>query len=346
MIVGGGLCGLSLAYLLTQKNISVTLLEAADRLGGRIHTMKGNAGTPLELGATWFSDQHPTLLALTEELGLTKYPQFSGGTSLFKTRSFEPAQAFYVPEAEQPSYRIAGGTGRLIDKLVESIAGQQVLLKSTVSRVHALSDGVRVETKEGMSYRGDKVVLCMPPAVAGINISFSPELAPDLTALLPTVQTWMAGSIKFVLEYDTAFWRNSGFSGMLYSHTGIVTEMYDHTNYEENKFGFTGFLNSGAVNYSPDLRRELVLRQLSELFGAQMLTPLCYADKVWNDQFVMAGTPVIQVPHQHNGHPLLQPGYMDGKLFFCGTETSVVNPGYMDGAVAAAKAVFNRVLPT
>ena len=68
VIVGGGLSGLTLAYLLEQKNYEITLIEASPRLGGRIQTAIGNLGTPLELGATWFSEAHVQLLSLLAKL--------------------------------------------------------------------------------------------------------------------------------------------------------------------------------------------------------------------------------------------------------------------------------------
>ena len=97
VIIGAGLSGLTLAYLLSKKNINATVLEASSRLGGRIQTTKGALLTPLELGATWFSDMHPNLLSLIDELGLQKFPQFSKGISLFQTKSFDPPQKFFVP---------------------------------------------------------------------------------------------------------------------------------------------------------------------------------------------------------------------------------------------------------
>ena len=115
IIVGAGLSGLTLAHLLAKKDIESTVLEASTRIGGRIQTESGKLKTPLELGATWFSNIHVNLTKLINELGLKKFPQFSEGISLFQTKSFEPAQKFYVPESESPSYRVAGGTQNLID---------------------------------------------------------------------------------------------------------------------------------------------------------------------------------------------------------------------------------------
>ncbi|MGN6511120.1 MAG: FAD-dependent oxidoreductase, partial [Chitinophaga sp.] len=126
-IIGGGLSGLTSAYLLSKKNIRATILEASTRLGGRIQTVKGAIDTPLELGATWFSDMHPNLLSLIDELGLKKYPQFSKGISLFQTKSFEPTQKFFVPEAEIPSYRLAGGTQMLTDTLAKKLPADSIV---------------------------------------------------------------------------------------------------------------------------------------------------------------------------------------------------------------------------
>lgn len=342
IIGGGGLSGLTLAYLLSKKNINASIFEASDRLGGRIQTIKGTLETPLELGATWFSDMHPNLLSLIDELGLQKYPQFSKGISLFQTKSFEPTQKFLVPEAENPSFRLVGGTQTLIDTLAEKLSSENIKLNTKITAIKEMEDGLLVETSNGQELKTDKLILCLPPQLA-TQIQFSPELPENLTQILPTVQTWMSGAIKFVLEFDKPFWRSKGYSGMLYSHAGIVVEMYDHTNFEENKFGFTGFLNGGATNYSQEVRKEFVLRQLGELFGEETLKPISYSDKIWKDEYILAGSQLIQRPHQNNGHPLLQQSYLNSKLYFSGTESATEFSGYMEGAVISAMKVVNEL---
>lgn len=342
IIIGGGLSGLTLAYLLQYKNISTTILEASSRLGGRIQTIKGKKGTPLELGATWFADKHQNFSSLVDEVGLQKFPQFSRGITLFQTKSFEPPQQFSVPEAEDPSYRIVGGTHMLIEKLTEKLTSGNIRLNSKVTAVIATETGINVETADGMKLEADKAVICIPPQLAASQIKFSPVLPADIQRILPTVQTWMAGAIKFTVEYAEPFWRKKGFSGMVYSHADIVVEMYDQTNFEENKYGLTGFLNGGAAVYSNQVRKENVLRQLSELLGDEAGQPIAYFDKVWNDEFILEGSSAIERPHQNNGHPLLQMDYMKGKLLFCGTETAANFPGYMEGAIEAAIRVAKR----
>lgn len=342
VIIGGGLSGLTVAYLLQKRNINATILEASSRLGGRIQTVKGKLGTPLELGATWFADKHSNLLSLIKELGLKIFPQYSRGITLFQTKSFEPPQQFFVPESETPSYRLAGGTQQLIEALTQKIKACDIQLNATVTVVQEQEEGLVIETADGRKYEADVVISCLPPQLAASQIKFTPELPQALCNILPTVQTWMAGAIKFTLEYPKCFWRDKGFSGMLYSHAGIVVEMYDHATIEEDKFGLTGFLNGGAASYSQDVRKELVLGQLCELMGDEALHPTDYFDKIWTDEFVSAGNPMIQVPHHHNGHPLLQEMYMNGRLYFCGTETAQEFAGYMEGAVVAAKKIAEK----
>ncbi|GGG88112.1 hypothetical protein GCM10007415_22580 [Parapedobacter pyrenivorans] len=343
VIVGGGLSGLTLAYLLSQRAIRTTVLEASPRLGGRIQTVKGTLEAPLELGATWFSDMHTNLLSLIDELGLKKYPQYSKGISLFQTRSFEPPQKFFVPEAESPSYRIVGGTQSLIDALAQRLPAESIFFNSKVTAVTEAGDKILLTTAKGKQVHANKVIISLPPQLMAAQFTFSPKLPDALAGFLVDVHTWMAGAIKFTIEYTEPFWRNKGYSGMLYSHAGIIVEMYDHTNFEEDKFGFTGFLSGGAASYSPEVRKEYVLRQLGELLGVEALTPTTYFDKVWTDEFISGGSQLIQRPHQYNGHPLLLESYMEGKLFFSATETATAYAGYMEGAVIAAKRISNAI---
>ena len=344
VIIGGGLSGLALAYFLSKKGVESTILEASSRLGGRIETVRGNLNTPLELGATWFSDLHPKLLYLLDELGLEKYKQFSKGRSLFQTKSFEPVQEFHVPEGDGQSYRIRGGTQILTDTLIKKLSVENIKPNTKVIAIKEVGSELKIETVNGDNFIGNKVIICLPPQLAASEIQFTPNLPEPISDILPTVHTWMAGSIKFVIEYGSPFWRENGYSGMLYSHSGIVSEMYDHTNYEENKFGFTGFLNGGAISYAHEERKEFVLRHLGELFGKSALSPTAYFDKVWTDEFILSDNQIIQRPHQNNGHSLLQKSYMHGKLFFSGTESSAEFSGYMEGAITSAESVYKKLL--
>lgn len=64
IVVGGGVSSLYAARLLQGKGLMVHLLEAQERLGGRLHTVESPAGYPIDLGGQWVGAQHEKLLAL------------------------------------------------------------------------------------------------------------------------------------------------------------------------------------------------------------------------------------------------------------------------------------------
>ncbi len=52
LVLGAGIAGLAAARTLTDKGLSVIVLEARDRVGGRMWT-DSSLGLPLDLGASW-----------------------------------------------------------------------------------------------------------------------------------------------------------------------------------------------------------------------------------------------------------------------------------------------------
>lgn len=52
VIIGGGFSGLLIAYLLQKEGMPSQILEARERLGGRIYTLRSDDAPPLEMGAT------------------------------------------------------------------------------------------------------------------------------------------------------------------------------------------------------------------------------------------------------------------------------------------------------
>uniref|UniRef100_A0A3B3HL38 Amine oxidase n=1 Tax=Oryzias latipes TaxID=8090 RepID=A0A3B3HL38_ORYLA len=71
-IVGAGMAGLTTAKLLEDAGYKVTILEASERVGGRVHTYRNEKeGWYVELGAMRIPSTHQILLSLVKKLNLT-----------------------------------------------------------------------------------------------------------------------------------------------------------------------------------------------------------------------------------------------------------------------------------
>ena len=75
IVIGAGLAGLYSAYLLQQLGYDVTILEARDRVGGRVYT-EGD----VDLGGQWISSLQPRIMNLCKQFNLSTYRQFDAGT--------------------------------------------------------------------------------------------------------------------------------------------------------------------------------------------------------------------------------------------------------------------------
>ncbi|MBD2729705.1 FAD-dependent oxidoreductase [Nostoc sp. FACHB-892] len=73
LVLSAGLSGLYTALLLEAKGLSVTVLEARDHVGGRVHTLDDIPRKP-EAGAQALSETYRRLLALAERLQVPTKP--------------------------------------------------------------------------------------------------------------------------------------------------------------------------------------------------------------------------------------------------------------------------------
>jgi monoamine oxidase len=72
VVIGAGLAGLAAAYRLTQKHWKVTVVEALDRLGGRVlsHRFDKACSLVCELGGEWIGDDHKEMIRLSDKFKL------------------------------------------------------------------------------------------------------------------------------------------------------------------------------------------------------------------------------------------------------------------------------------
>lgn len=79
IVVGAGFAGLAAARRLHAEGADVTVLEARDRVGGRIENGATAAGVPIELGGQWIGPTQTRMYELVQELGLQTFPTYNDG---------------------------------------------------------------------------------------------------------------------------------------------------------------------------------------------------------------------------------------------------------------------------
>ncbi|MDQ0728529.1 NAD(P)/FAD-dependent oxidoreductase [Microbacterium sp. W4I20] len=82
LIIGAGAAGLTAANDLRRAGLSVAVLEARDRVGGRLWT-DVIEGAMLEIGGQWVSPDQDALKDAIEELGLETYSRYREGDSVY-----------------------------------------------------------------------------------------------------------------------------------------------------------------------------------------------------------------------------------------------------------------------
>ncbi|RUV30962.1 FAD-dependent oxidoreductase [Mesorhizobium sp. M5C.F.Ca.IN.020.32.2.1] len=354
IIVGSGLAGLLSARLLHQAGIDFLLLEARNRLGGRILSADAT-GQPsddgFDLGPSWFwPGMQPAIGELVRDLALPFFPQNSDGDVVFQRMSREAPQRYRGMQQEPQSMRLAGGTGAIISALASCLPKPSILLEARVTRV-ALS-GPQVEVRfvdasgAERSEMTARVIFALPPRLLVSTVSFSPALDAATVRRWRDTPTWMAPHAKVFALYDRPFWREAGLSGTAQSMVGPLMEIHDATT-ASGKAALFGFVGLSAEQRKAVGRDAIIagsLQQLAQLFGPEAGTPRATLFKDWAADPLTA-TRDDQAAGGHltaSTHQWVEGEWHD-RISLAGSETSPTEPGYLAGAVEAARRAVAEV---
>jgi len=117
IVIGAGATGLTAAWRLVRAGSDVLVLEARDRVGGRLRTdSMTTTGDPVsfESGGQWVSPDQDALLELLGELGIPTYQRYRDGDSVYVARDGE-RRRFTGDLPVSPATRVA------IDQLTQSL---------------------------------------------------------------------------------------------------------------------------------------------------------------------------------------------------------------------------------
>ncbi|MCW2512392.1 MAG: monoamine oxidase [Mycobacterium sp.] len=116
VVVGAGLAGLTAAVDLAESGAEVTVLEARERVGGRMHGVPVTGGGVADGGAAYLGVRHTELLSMIEEYGLDLASTEMLGDSTFLVSDDRTTTASRVPPLD------AVALGDLFDQLEDLVA--------------------------------------------------------------------------------------------------------------------------------------------------------------------------------------------------------------------------------
>lgn len=114
VVIGAGFAGLAAAYKLKNAGWNVTVLEARDRIGGRVFSHKF-AGTDLicELGAEWVGESHERLKALCHDFKIPLQKHQFDDYLLRDGHVYRPGQWGFSPQAKAAFEKLIAGYEKL-----------------------------------------------------------------------------------------------------------------------------------------------------------------------------------------------------------------------------------------
>ncbi len=330
LVIGAGISGLSVADQLIRAGHTVTVLEARDRIGGRLF------GSPFDLGASWFWPGEQRVAGLAHRLGIETFDQYRDGDAIID--DLTGVQRYPGNPIDVPAYRIVGGTARLAAALADELPAGTIRLGEPVREI---ADDLDVITNDQV-WQAEHVVLALPPALAVQSIRLPRSLPPELIDVASRTPVWMGDSVKVVALFGEPFWRHDGFAGAAMSRRGPLAEIHDMSGPDGKPAALFGFARGTSMH--PGIETD-IREQLTRMFGPGAAAPIDVVIQDWSrERWTAAPSSGGSLEYGLFGHPLYQHSKLQGRLHWSSTETAQGYAGHIEGALQAVERTVRAIV--
>lgn len=222
VIIGAGIAGLVAAYELNRAGHDITILEARERLGGRVHTLTSpfTDGQFAEAGASRIPSDHDLTLAYADHFDLALDPFYatSGNYALVQGNLLnQVAASNYINQPPWPGSvnrsafsKIRGGMSQLPLAFAQNL-NEFIFFNAIVTSVEQSDEQVIISTEDGQLHSADRL-LCTVPLPVLNKIRFVPALSTQKTQAAGGAYNY-SPSARLYSQFGQRFWQNQGLNG-------------------------------------------------------------------------------------------------------------------------------------
>ncbi|MEL6695188.1 MAG: NAD(P)/FAD-dependent oxidoreductase [Bacteroidota bacterium] len=326
LIVGAGSAGLMAGYLLKRYGIDFQIIEASSVYGGRVKKAANFADFPIDLGAEWIHTNPQILSELLDEedaaadIDIIRYnPQslWIWSEGKLKKRGF--FTEFYS------EYKFASTTWyEFFEQYVVPSIADDIIYDAPVATIDYTGDEVKIQTRGGDNFSGDKVIVTVPLTVLqNEDIQFTPSYPAEKKEALSQVE--MPDGIKVFMEFSERFYPDLlGFNslGNFLNAPDGERIYYDAAFKKDTSRHILGLFTVGAeaTPYAEIATDEelitYILAELDEIFeGKASQTYIQHVSQNWSQEPFIRGSYTHYEDYSVQ-QVLAEP--IDGKVYFAG----------------------------
>jgi monoamine oxidase len=236
IVIGAGMSGLVAAYELVRAGHDVTILEARDRIGGRVLTIRSPFSNNhfAEGGAARIKPSHNLTLGYANHFNLNLDPFYAtsgdyvnmsnGNREIISNNTY--LNTSYGSILRNEYLKIRGGSDLLPHSFYNSSAlNNKIYLGVPVTSIHQQNNNVTVQTSNGNQFIADRV-LCTVPITVLNKIQFTPPLSPEKQTAMNGGYRY-APSTRVYMQFQNRFWENESLNG--WGNSDIPEEIWQPT---------------------------------------------------------------------------------------------------------------------